>query len=151
MIGPMTKKRILIALILLAGAIAVGVWINNSVQNPVQKEPPEAWNSRSAQMEALDSKLQALANDIQAYQGTGRCESNEQCKVVGLGPKLCDRHMSSVLYSLLDADEAPLLQKIREFNETSQQFHALSYKTKNCGTPLPATLCVGKKCKAYPQ
>jgi hypothetical protein len=105
------------------------------------------WEKRDSELGRLDSKLQHLANEIKSLQGKSPCETDQQCKVVGLGGKVCGHPKDFLVYSVLDTQENLLLARVEEFNRLHQKVLELKLSSASCGKAPAPIRCVSGSCQ----
>jgi hypothetical protein len=134
-------KPILVVLALLTCVLGYGIY--RRIKNP---ETIPTWEARDQQVERLSLQLKNFANEIKSHQGQSRCQSDDDCRVVGLGSRVCNGYKDFLIYSVRDANETILLQKVRAFNSTMSEMNNLSIKVPNCGESPAPIQCKSSQC-----
>lgn len=104
------------------------------------------WKEHAAKTAALDAESRLLAQKIKSRQGKRKCKTDGDCRIVGLGPKVCDGYSNFLVYSTLDTDEDALLSTVETFNSKLGEFLALSFKVPSCGKKLRDATCSREVC-----
>ncbi len=139
----MLRKIIFFGIVLLPFVAGTVWWM---IKQSDSRTPVATWGERKSQLSELDETLKKLAKTIQGLQGEGKCSSDGECHVVGLGAKTCEGYLDSLLYSTQDVNEAMLLEKVIEFNRAAEKMNALSFKVAPCGKPLMRARCLKNYC-----
>ncbi len=111
-----------------------------------ETDPTSDWNLRTQKMDELQKQLKAASEEVKKYQGTSECSRDDQCRVLGIGTPVCDLYKSFVIYSVVDAKEAELLQAIRVFNDVHRKMNDLGLTTGSCGVKPDRIRCVNRRC-----
>lgn len=122
-------------------AFSVGIWVWHS-----KGEHAPNWKAHDSELTKLEEKLQTLADEIRSEHGSGACGSSDECRVLGLGAKVCGGYNDFLIYSVTDVEEQTLLATVREFNNTAEKLNNLSLKVPKCGAPPAPIDCVRKRC-----
>lgn len=104
------------------------------------------WKNREAAIDRLDSRLQYLADQIRASQGESRCKRDDQCRVVGLGAKVCGYFKDFLIYSTQDVEESSLLFRVDEFNRSHEKLIDMTLAVNQCGKKAAIIHCVKQRC-----
>ena len=129
--------------VIIAFLIAAVYFGFSSNHQPVKQAD---WEKHDDKMKDLDERLQALAKKIQALQGDSTCVQDDQCRVVGIGTKVCGEFKDFVVYSTITVDEPALLDAIQDFNKAHEALSNLSLQAENCGHKPAKILCTQKHC-----
>lgn len=105
------------------------------------------WEKRKARLESLDTRLRALADQIQAVQGESRCERDDQCRIRGIGAKVCGLYKDFIVYSLKDANEPKLLSLLSDFNRLHEKVVDLNLSANQCGENPSPIQCIAGTCE----
>lgn len=108
---------------------------------------PVSWEERDQTVSALESKLHDLGLNIRKMAGSGTCEFDSHCKVVGLGSPTCGEYKNYLIYSTIDTDEVELLKLVKEFNSKRVNLDKLSLSVPSCGVAPEKALCIKKRCQ----
>jgi len=142
----MTNRTRLILLLTLFITVILGVTF---YYGSIFDERPgiiSAWRIREKSLGTLDTQLQGLAKQIQSTQGEGICKNDSQCRVVGLGAKVCNLYKDFLVYSIQDVHEERLLHFISEFNNLREKMVDMSFSVGQCGKKPASVRCVSKRC-----
>ena len=129
---------------LTAGIFAVGLGIAMYATRDKGDRP--SWGEHKQKLEFLDDRMKKLLKAMQGPHGLGKCRNDDECKVVGLGPKTCEGYNNFLIYSTHDADEPTLLELVREFNQSAEEFNTLSLAPPPCGEKAKQIACVNQDC-----
>ncbi len=110
-------------------------------EKPVPAAPKLEWKDRDSAMKQIQQKLQGLADQIQSAQGKGACDSDLDCRTIGIGAKVCDLYKDFLIYSSKDADERKLLGLVSDFNSLHQKLVDMSLAANNCGIKPTQVYC----------
>ena len=92
-----------------------------------------------------------LAKDILSLTADVTCDSDSQCKSVGLGDKPCGGFQEYRVYSLKSVDEPALLRKIDDYNRLDKENNLKNNKVSTCEFLMqPTTSCMDNQCMAAP-
>ena len=97
-------------------------------------------------VEHLKQSAKSLGQQVRDFAGNARCSETVECRVMGLGPKICDGYSDFIFYSIRDAQKDSLLRAVDKFNATMSQLNDLSPIVQNCGKPDPEVRCVQGRC-----
>jgi hypothetical protein len=111
-----------------------------------KQDDSKGWNERDQKFQKLDEQMKSLSEEIKFYQGHSSCTSASQCRVVGLGIPTCGGFKDFIIYSLQDAQETVLLEKITAFNEKAKEFSDLSLQAAGCGKKAAKIQCIKGQC-----
>ena len=142
---PFNPFKLIVAVVILL-TIGIGYGIYYRKQNA---ENTPSWNAHDQQVERLGLQLKNLANEIKSHQGQSRCKADDDCRVVGLGSRVCNGYQDFLIYSVTDADETILLQKVRAFNSTMSEINNLSINVPNCGESPAPIKCKNGQCVPF--
>lgn len=112
-------------------------------QHAIEKEH---WQEREKNFTTLSKKLQALATQVQALQGENHCETDAECRVVGIGTRVCGEYKNFVVYSIRDVTEPALFKAIEDFNTLHKEVENMSLATEACGKKPAAIHCIEGRC-----
>jgi hypothetical protein len=116
-----------------------------------QKQPgtPEGedWEGRDRRLKELDTGMATLAKKIKAGVGRPECQESADCRLVGLGAKICDGYRDFLIYSTRTTEETKVLPLVKEFNRLAEEQHQLSFSVPNCGKPVGRIQCVEGGCQ----
>lgn len=130
------------SIIVLFTVIALYAWYASK-----QKDyDPNNWTEREQKLKKLDQEMKSISDEIKMYQGHSECVSDSQCRVVGIGEKVCDKYKDFIIYSTQDAQESVLLSKIDKFNEKANQFSKLNLSSNSCGKDPKNVVCIKNIC-----
>jgi hypothetical protein len=104
------------------------------------------WRDHEAILGQLNSKLQELANQIQSFQGASKCDGDSQCRIVGLGTRVCGDYKDFLIYSTKDSYEPNLLKLIAEFNKSHEKIVGMTLSVNSCGRKPASIRCVEQRC-----
>ena len=144
----MTKNKILAAGA--AAGLIVLMWAFGSKKGE-ESDAPKDWKERGVILGKLDAELTRLADGIQSAQGESRCESDGQCRIIGLGAKVCELYKDFLVYSIKGVNEPVLLGLVDDFNAAHLKRLNLGYSANQCGVQPPGVRCVGQRCVSTPQ
>ena len=92
-----------------------------------------------------------LAKEILSMTADETCDTDEQCKSVGLGDKPCGGFNEYRIYSLKSVDEPALLAKVLKYNQADKENNLKNNMASTCDILLqPATSCVQGQCTSAP-
>ncbi len=106
----------------------------------------EALQQRDSTIKSLENEQKKLAQRITSQAGKGRCNTEVDCRVVGLGAKPCGKYLNFLFYSMTDADATELEASIKRFNANQAKLVDLSLAVPNCGVDKPAVDCIDGVC-----
>ena len=138
------RNTIIAGILFLAGVMALIVYFGFfSDIRPLEKA---RWEKHDAQIDELRGQLKELSTQIQNAQGQSRCEEDRQCRVVGLGSKICGEYRDYLIYSVVDANGPSLSVLIPQFNALHQKLNGLTLSANNCGIKPAPIRCIAGKC-----
>jgi hypothetical protein len=97
-------------------------------------------------MKEIDKEQYVLAGRIKGEAGEGRCHTESDCRVVGLGAKTCGRYRNFLFYSMLDAQVSELEANVAAFNRNQNKLVDMSFVVESCGIAMPSVGCIQGKC-----
>ncbi|MCM0604586.1 MAG: hypothetical protein KA715_00685 [Xanthomonadaceae bacterium] len=106
-----------------------------------------SWESRDQTVAEIDTSLKGLGIQIRKMAGSGMCEFDNHCKIVGLGSPTCGEYKNYLIYSTMDTDPTELLKLVGEFNQKRQHLDKLSLSVPSCGVAPEKALCIKKRCQ----
>ncbi len=115
-------------------------------QSGDQSKNFDDWKSRDALISGIETELHMITGQMQAVQGESICKTDDQCKVVGIGSKVCGEYKDFIIYSTKDADEQKLLKLILEFNQVHEKLTSMSLSANQCGTKPAIAHCLNQHC-----
>lgn len=127
--------------------LSIGVSTYYGIKTDGQLREKKEWKERENLLNGLSSELQILAKKIQLAQGDSKCESDSQCRTLGLGERSCGEYKDFLVYSTLDANESLLLALVSEFNQEYKKIAKISLTASACGTKPAKILCIEHECK----
>jgi hypothetical protein len=104
------------------------------------------WDKRDSRVKQLDADLRELAAKIKEVAGKPECEKSSDCRLIGLGAKVCENYRDFLVYSAPQAQEDKLLPYVAEFNQLAQEQYNLSLSVSNCGKPMAKVACIDGGC-----
>ena len=116
-----------------------------SEKNP-NFDDKEKWSNHEVKLKAIEQKMENLSGEIKKKMGAGACEFDYECRVTGLGVKICDGYKNFLVYSLKDTNESELLNVIEKFNQASTEFNELSLNVEKCGETPKVPRCFQNRC-----
>lgn len=129
------------ALLLLAGSAC-------SSGAPRADAPAPAPASASASPSATPASLLAA---IEAERGAARCDSDGQCRTIGVGAKACGGPERYLAWSSKDGDGSRLKALVRQHAELRRQEDAESGMMSTCNLiPDPGATCQAGQCVLRP-
>ncbi|MGK5082732.1 hypothetical protein WDW37_05445 [Bdellovibrionota bacterium FG-1] len=105
------------------------------------------WDKHLEQIHILDDQLKMLAEKIKSNTSSLECEDSSECRVIGLGPKLCEGYNSFLIYSTTGSDEEFLLELVKRFNVISEERNKISFTAERCGVSPAAPYCIRGSCQ----
>ncbi len=131
------------SIIIVFAFIALYAWYISTHKVP----DTNRWPERDAKLSRLDDEMKSLSEEIKFYQGHSECTQDSQCRVVGIGAKVCDKYRDFIVYSTQDAQETILLEKISKFNEKANVYTELSMTSNSCGKSSSKIECIKNRCE----
>lgn len=104
------------------------------------------WDQRDAHVKKLDQALRDAAQKVKKEAGKPECKRSSECRLVGLGAKVCDYYKDFLVYSTSQADESKLLPLVAEFNRLAEEQYNLSLSVSTCGKPMARVACIDGGC-----
>lgn len=105
------------------------------------------WRAREEAVGKITAQLEDLGHAIQSAQGDALCEKDHECRVVGLGAKVCGEFKDALIYSVRDAKEQKLLSLVKDFNTAHEKLTEISLAANTCGKKLPQVQCLDGHCR----
>jgi len=142
------KKIYLILLlgVVISGTIYYFQYSKKFYQANLEREA-QLWSKREENFNKFNQAQKKLAEDIKQYAGNGECEDSSQCKVIGLGEKVCNETSHYFYYSTVTVDESKFNLAVALFNQNQEKYYKDSFITKNCGHPPKSPVCRDNFCQ----
>lgn len=101
-----------------------------------------------ADQEERDQRwLHRMRARIDALVGEARCESEADCRYIGLGAKPCGGPWEYLVYSVAQTDSAQLSEKVKEYNAFEAGMNQKYGYVSDCALPAePVVGCVEGRC-----
>lgn len=128
-----------------AGLVILGGVVYWSLP-PAEIPGRSAWQAREERMGQLEANLKEITRQIKSVQGTGICDTDQQCRVVGLGAPVCGFTRDYLVYSTRDADESKLREYLEQFRQTHQSILDLALAASRCGIAPHPVFCRARRC-----
>lgn len=131
--------------------LAITLWstgCNKIGFGPTPDKTP-TWKEHDDKLKNYDSQLKEISAEIVALQGKVECESAAQCRVVGLGSKVCGHFKDYLVYSVKDVNgksEEALLVKVKHFNTVFSQMIEQMINVPPCGRAVAPIACIKGRC-----
>ena len=140
-----TNHKVSILAFSILGVAVIGILYKVS-----QLRRPPTWEERKLKTDELELKLKATSEQMGQYAGLGSCRSDSECRVTGLGAKVCGEYRDYFIYSITEANEPRLLPLIEEFNRYATELQNLNLSVPNCGKKPSSIRCINGACKPLP-
>lgn len=105
------------------------------------------WMQRERRVKELDQGMSRLAQQIKKEVGPPECARSSECRLVGLGAKVCDKYRDFLVYSTSHTDEGKLLPLVGEFNQLADEQYNLNLSVLTCGKPMAQVSCIDGGCQ----
>lgn len=117
-------------------------------QNHLSTEPVPSWGKHVENVGELKQIMEGAAKKIVKAMGDGKCGSDSDCKVAGMGAKLCGSHEKYLIYSAgaEGYDEEEMKRLLAEYNGAAERLNKISFKVLSCGVAAPKVRCSQKYC-----
>jgi len=125
-------------------AIYTHLW--NQAEKKMEKKEALQWEQRRERLLGIEETQQELANKIREFAGDGSCESSSECKVIGLGAKICGEYRNYFYYSKKTVDEIKFFDAIGSFNQNEENLNKESFKAQKCGVKAEEAVCFYGRC-----
>ena len=137
-------KKVVVGLMVLGVLIAI---IYFGFFSDYRSLTVEEWRDYNTHMSDIKARLKILGNEIEITRGTSDCKSDQECRVIGLGTKVCGKFTDFLIYSTSVSDESKLLELAREFNRIHEGLMDQSFLVRKCGVKPAYIRCVSGTCK----
>jgi hypothetical protein len=104
------------------------------------------WEAREGRMAEIDARMKELAAEIKEVAGPATCKTSSDCRMVGLGAKVCNGYHNVLIYSMLSTQEEKLLPLIADFNRLARELHDKQLSVPSCGKPVGTVECHHDEC-----
>ena len=111
-----------------------------------RQELKKEWANRDQRVKELDVGMSRLAQQIKKDVGPPECTKDSDCRLVGLGAKVCDKYRDFLVYSVAHTEEYKLLPLVNEFNKLAAEQYDLNLSVLTCGKPMAKVMCVDGGC-----
>jgi len=92
-------------------------------------------------------RLRRMRAQIEALVGEARCESEADCRYIGLGAKPCGGPWEYLVYSVAQTDSARLAERVAAYNQFEAEMNQKYGYVSDCSLPLePQVGCVEGRC-----
>ena len=132
--------RVAARLLLLLSSFSL---LGNSCSN---EEVTQEWQQRERRVKDLDTGLTRLAQTIKKEVGAPTCRESAECRLVGLGAKVCGGYHDFLVYSVKTTQEQTLLPLIAEFNKLAEEQQNFSFQVAKCGQAMGQVQCGVEGC-----
>ena len=140
-VGPAGKflaASLLVALLLAVGMHYLRVRDENA-------SAPD-WQEHVGEVKALKARMESLLLRMSKAVGEGKCAVDNDCRILGVGAKLCGKFDKYLLYSTAEADESEVRGLVTEYNAYAEQLNKISYKVLGCGIEAKPVRCLQRRC-----